>query len=143
MKRFFDNKNIATLLLRIGIGLPFILIYGLMKMEGGAMMWEQIGGTMTNFGIKFAPVVWGFVASLTEFGGGILILLGLFTRTAALFLSINMLVAAIQHFSMHDQWYNSVLPLELMSVFLALLLIGAGKYSLDHFFFGRRKLNNS
>lgn len=143
MKKFFDNKNIAALLLRAGVGLPFIFIFGLMKIEGGPSLWEQIGGAMSNFGIKFTPVVWGFIASITEFGGGILILLGLFTRTAALFLSLNMFVASMQHFSMHDQWYNSVLPLELMAVFLALLFLGPGKYSLDHFFFRRDKFSNS
>lgn len=134
MKNFLEsNKDIGILILRIVIGIAFALVYGLMKIEGGPVFWEQIGSAMSNAGISFGHTVWGFLASLSEFGGGILIFLGLFTRVAAAFMGFTMCIAIMQHLSMHDQWYNVFNPLEMLAVFIMLIFTGAGKYSLDYF----------
>jgi len=117
--------------LRIGIGFAFIFVHGWGKIMGGPELWGKLGGTMANMGITFAPVFWGFMASLAEFGGGILILLGLFTRPASAFMAFTMLVAFVMHTSKLDPWSKSVYPMEMFAVFMALLFIGAGKYSID------------
>lgn len=129
----FLNKysDAGTLFLRIGIGFAFIFVHGWGKIFGGPELWTKLGGSMANLGITFAPTFWGFMAAAAEFGGGILILFGLFTRPAAAFMAFTMLVAFIQHTSKLDPWNRVIYPMEMFAVFMALLFIGAGKYSLD------------
>ncbi len=117
--------------MRIGIGFAFIFVHGWGKIMGGPELWGKLGGSMANLGITFAPVFWGFMAAISEFGGGILILLGLFTRPASAFMAFTMLVAFIQHSSKLDPWNRTIYPMEMFAVFMALLFIGAGKYSID------------
>lgn len=129
----FLNKysDAGTLFLRIGIGFAFIFVHGWGKIFGGPELWAKLGGSMANLGITFAPTFWGFMAAAAEFGGGILILFGLFTRPAAAFMAFTMLVAFIQHTSKLDPWNRVIYPMEMFAVFMALLFIGAGKYSID------------
>lgn len=132
IKNFLNKYSDAGILfLRIGIGFAFIFVHGWGKIMGGPELWGKLGGSMANLGITFAPVFWGFMAALAEFGGGILILLGLFTRPASAFMAFTMLVAFIQHSSKLDPWNRTIYPMEMFAVFMALLFIGAGKYSID------------
>lgn len=125
--------------MRIGIGLAFIFTHGWNKIFGGPEFWTKLGGSMANLGITFAPAFWGFMASITEFGGGILLLLGLFTRTTSAFMAFTMFVAFMMHSSKLDPWSKTIYPMELFSVFMALLFIGAGKYSLDNLLFRKKE----
>lgn len=145
ISNFFNKyKDAGNLFLRIGIGVAFIFTHGYAKITGGPELWEKLGGSMANFGITFAPVFWGFMAAASEFVGGILILLGLFTRPAAAFMAFTMLAAFMQHASMLDPWARAIYPVELFSVFMCLLFIGGGKYSLDALFFKKKdKMTNS
>lgn len=129
----FLNKysDAGTLFLRIGIGFAFIFVHGWGKIFGGPELWTKLGGSMANLGITFAPTFWGFMAAAAEFGGGILILFGLFTRPASAFLAFTMLVAFMQHTSKLDPWNRAIYPMEMFAVFMALLFLGAGKYSID------------
>ena len=132
IKNFLNKYSDAGILfMRIGIGFSFIFVHGWGKIMGGPELWGKIGGSMANMGITFAPVFWGFMASISEFGGGILILFGLFTRPASAFLAFTMLVAFMQHTSKLDPWNRAIYPMEMFAVFMALLFIGAGKYSID------------
>ncbi|MCI0450246.1 MAG: DoxX family protein [Chlorobi bacterium] len=139
LKNFFSRHGDAgILIMRLGIGIAFIFTHGWAKITGGPELWGKIGAAMSNFGITFAPAFWGFMASVSEFGGGILILLGLFTRPAASFMGFTMLVAAIYHLSKLDPWSKVIYPMEILSVFVALIFIGAGKYSLDAVLFKKK-----
>ncbi len=82
--------------MRVGLGIAFML-HGYPKITGGPEWWEQMGMAMKNIGISFAPVFWGFMASISEFGGGFLIVLGLFFRPACLLLFFTMLMATLNH----------------------------------------------
>jgi len=140
MKNFLEsNKDTGILALRLTVGFGFAFIYGLMKIEGGPELWAMIGGSMSNIGITFGHTFWGFMASLSEFGGGILLMLGLLVRPAALFMTFTMIMATLTHFSMQDQWYNVMNPLNMLAVFICLLFFGAGKYSLYYIFFKKNK----
>lgn len=132
VKQFFDrNKDFGLLILRIGIGISFLFVHGWPKMMGGPALWEKLGGSMGNLGIDFAPIFWGFMAAAAEFGGGLLLIVGLFTRTSSAFLAFTMLVAAANHLSAMDPWGRVFHPIEMMVVFIALIFLGAGKYSID------------
>ncbi len=140
MKNFLErHKDLGILFIRLGIGAGFAFVHGWPKISAGSELWTKIGGAMANLGITFAPTFWGFMASATEFGGGILLLFGLFTRTASAFLAFNMIVAMTQHLVKLDPWGRVIYPMELLAVFLALIFVGAGKYSLDELFFNRNK----
>jgi putative oxidoreductase len=85
---------------------------------------------MAVLGITFWPAFWGFVAALAEFGGGILLMLGLLFRPALTLLLGTMAVAALGHISGQidgGPWHAT----EMATVFVALLLTGPGRYSLD------------
>lgn len=132
VKRFLENhKDIGLLIIRIGIGISFIFVHGMPKLFGGPAAWERTGKAMVNLGISFAPVFWGFMAAITEFGGGILLLLGLFTRSTSVFLAFTMIVAMMRHLANMDPWSRVFHPIEIFTVFIALIFLGAGKYSID------------
>jgi len=132
IKNFLDKYRDAGLLfIRLGIGFAFIFVHGLGKISGGPELWGKIGGSMANLGITFAPVFWGFMASLAEFGGGILLVLGLFTRSTSAFMAFTMFVAFMQHTSKLDPWNRAIYPMEMFAVFMALIFLGAGKFSID------------
>lgn len=140
IKNFLAKYSDAGILfMRIGIGTAYVFVYGLMKIQGGPEMWVMIGSAMSKIGVNFGHVYWGFLATASEFFGGMLLLLGLFTRTAAAFMAFTMLMAFITHLSIHDAWSNAIHPMELFSVLMGLIFLGAGKYSLDQILSGKKQ----
>ena len=123
-------RDIGLLILRVGIGIMFI-IHGLPKLTGGPEKWMMLGGTMKSLGISFGPTVWGFMAALSECVGGLLLVLGFFTRPACFFLLATMVVATSMHISKGDPFPRYSHAMEAGILFLSLIFIGPGKYSLD------------
>jgi putative oxidoreductase len=76
------------------------------------------------------PYWMGIVSALSEFLGGILILLGLLTRLAAFLITINMLVAVVL-VTRHHGYAGSEYALALTVIALMLFFYGAGTLSLD------------
>lgn len=128
--------NAGLLVLRIGIGIIFI-IHGLPKLMGGVETWTQLGGTMSMVGISFAPAFWGFMAAATEVFGGLFIILGLLHRLTALFLVFTMIIALLMHVMLGDPFTIYSNALKALVVFIALVITGPGKYSLDYLYFRR------
>lgn len=123
-------RSVGLLILRIGIGTAF-LAHGLPKLLGGPDIWERVGGAMGVFGITFAPAAWGLLAALSEAGGGLLLILGLFARPAAAFLAFTMLVAMLMHVQKGDGFREWSHAAEALVLFVSLVFIGAGRFSLD------------
>ncbi len=133
-------KDFGLLFLRIGIGGMFIF-HGAPKMFGGPEGWERMGASMAIVGIKFVPAFWGFMASFSEFIGGICIILGLFFRPACILLTITMTIAASGHLSRGDGLRGAAHAIENGIVFLSLIFIGPGKYSLDEWLKPQKRQN--
>ncbi len=144
--------DFALLVVRVGLGSMFIL-HGEGKMFGGPEVWEKLGTSMSVVGIEFAPIFWGFMAAFAEFGGGVLLILGLLTRPACLLLFITMVIATLKHLEVDESLISAVTDLidpkttldlikeashaiEAACIFFALMLTGPGKISLDRKVFG-------
>ena len=123
-------RDEGLLILRIGIGAMFIW-HGWPKITGGPMFWEKLGMATGSVGIHFAPTFFGFMSAFAEFGGGLCLILGIGTRLASTLLFINMAVAASMHLSHGDGLKGASHAIEDGIVFLSLIFIGPGKYSVD------------
>lgn len=123
-------RDVGLLLLRLGIGASFIA-HGFPKISGGPEFWTRIGGATRTVGIDFAPTFFGFMAAVSEFGGGVLLILGLATRPAALLLCLTMVVATMTHLARGQGFNGFSHALEAAILFGSLVLIGPGRISLD------------
>jgi len=123
----------ALPILRVGIGL-ILIPHGAQKLFGwfGGMGYEKFVALFNTLGYR-PGVVWVTLVALTEFVGGILLVLGLFTRFAALALVIFMIVAV--HFTSGKGffWTAGGLEYSLLILFVGLVFLirGGGEYSLD------------
>ena len=124
-------RNLGLLVLRASVGLYMAFGHGLGKITGGPEQWTQLGGVMEGiFGFVVAPMAWGFLAAAAEFVGALFVTVGLLTRPAALVLVLNMTVAALAHITgVIEGSPESALIYGF--VFLSLILVGPGAYSVD------------
>jgi putative oxidoreductase len=132
--RFRDQ---GLLILRVGLGIMFIY-HGWPKIIGGPHFWHMLGMSTGHLGIHFAPTFWGFLAALAEFGGGILLLAGFLTRLACAFLFIDMFVATSMHLGNGQGLAIASHAIECGIVFLSLILIGPGRFSIDAMLCGKK-----
>lgn len=123
-------RNIGLLILRVGLGVMFML-HGYPKVFGGPEMWTKVGSSMQVIGIDFAPMFFGFMAGITEFFGGLFLMLGLFFTPSLILLIIVMTVATATHIASGDPFTVYSHSIELAIVFLSLLFIRPGEYNLD------------
>ena len=140
------------LLIRVSSNLqsPFLLAvrlyWGWQFMQTGWGKLSDIGkviGFFTDLGIP-APVLNAYFVSALEFGGGLLLILGLGSRLIALPLVINMMVAYITAdrealfsiFSSPDK-FTGAAPYTFLMASLIVLIFGPGKISTDAVLTGR------
>jgi putative oxidoreductase len=122
-----DNKksDIALLLLRIGVGVIFI-VAGWSKLTGI----EGTIGFFDGLGIPL-PGIMAWVVAIVEFFGGIMVLLGAYAKIPYLLLAIVMVVALLTT-KLGGEFSAARLDLMLLLTTLALFLIGSGAYSVDN-----------
>jgi len=125
-----QHRDRGLLILRIGIGTRF-RCHGLPKLLGGPEVWTKLGGALSAVGVTFAPTFMGFLAAISEAGGGLLLALGLLTRPACFFLFSTMVVATTMHVTSGHPFVKYSHALEAAILFFSLLFIGPGKLSLD------------
>lgn len=126
-----DRVDPGLLVLRVGIGLMFALLHGLPKLVGGVSMWKGLGGAFNRLlGVVCVPAFWGFLASLSECGGGICLILGVCFRPACALILFT-LVIAVASIIRGGYGFDSVSHLvELAVVLLSLLFTGPGRLTL-------------
>jgi len=120
-------RDFGLLLMRVGLAVMYIF-HGWGKMAGGTKMWI---GLATGVGLTAAPAFWGFMAAFAETVGAFLMGVGLFFRIGVLLLFLDMAGALSYHLRHGDPFVLFSRPIEMMSVFAGLFLIGAGRYSVD------------
>lgn len=127
--RFLDRlQPLALLVLRVALG-AIMIAHGAQKLFGGMQKFE---GVVSGAGIPW----WvAYVAAITEFAAGILLLVGLLTRLASLAIFSEMCVAIAKF-----HWKNGLaapqgkgfdFPLACAAIAFALIFFGAGPISLD------------
>ncbi len=118
----------SALFLRLAVGVIFIA-HGRQKLFGGL---SGFGQYLESLGVPL-PGIFAVLVALVEFLGGICLLLGLFTRWAALLLAINMLVAILRVHLPHGLTGPGgfEFPLVLLAAALSLALTGPQKLSLE------------
>jgi len=126
------SQNIGFLLLRFFVGLALCTVFEKFFPKNG--IWgpqEWFIQDTANMGFPF-PTFFAWAAVLSEFFGGILLILGLFTRPAAL---LNVLVTFTATFIYHsgDIGNSGLTSFFFMIMCLCILLFGPGKFSLDYF----------
>ena len=133
--RFLDSlRPVGLLALRIALGVIF-LYHGYPKLahlRGGA----QMQSFFVEHGL---PGYFLYIAGVIETFGGGLLLLGLFTRPAAILLGLEMCVAIWKVHSAHGYLavHDYEFPLTLAMACFALATVGAGLISLDQPLFER------
>ena len=124
-----NTNDAGKLVLRIALA-AMLLFHGVAKLSGG------IGFVADMLAKAGLPAVFGYGVYIGEVVAPLLILVGLFTRPAALIVAINMIVAVLlahtsQFFTLNETggW-----ALELQGMFffaaVAVALLGAGRYSI-------------
>lgn len=91
---------------------------------------QHFSRTVAGMGV---PPWLGYVSALTEFLGGICLMLGLLTRLAAFMVSVNMAVAILL-VDRHRGYAPSELAIALFVIALMLLFYGPGAAALDRRF---------
>jgi putative oxidoreductase len=129
--------DIGLLVLRVGLG-AMMVFHGVPKLLGGPAKWEKLGSAMAYVGIDLWPTVWGFAAAVSEAVGGVLLAIGLLTRLNATLLLVTMVVAAAMHLGKGDGIGGASHAIEDGIAFLALLLAGGGRYTVDAWIRARR-----
>jgi len=125
----YPSDDVGKLVLRLILAV-LLLFHGVSKLIGGVGF---VTGMLAKFGL---PSAIGYLVYVGEVLAPLLILVGLFTRAAALIVVVNMLVAFLlvhtsQFFSLSDTggW-----ALELQGMYLGgavvVALLGAGRYSI-------------
>jgi putative oxidoreductase len=124
LRKRFDSAGL--LVLRVSLGV-IMTAHGLQKVQRGP---AEFGRTaLDSLGVP-APEVMGYVVTFVELGGGILLILGLLTRLAALGLTVDLVVALllvkvkVGLIAEEGAGAGAELDLALIAGFLALLLMG-------------------
>lgn len=125
--RYLDKlQPLALLILRLVLGI-IMIGHGYSKVFGGLHHHVQM---VSGLGL---PGWLAYFSAAAEFLGGILVILGLLTRFAALAITIDMVVAIVK-----VHWHNGLLgnggyqfPLALAAIAFALIFLGAGPIAFE------------
>jgi putative oxidoreductase len=124
-------RDFGLLLLRVGIGLMFTIVYGLPKVRGGVQMWAGLGGAFNRIiGITFIPTFWGLMATVSEFVGGMCLTVGVLFRPACALMLFTMVIAVTSIIRGGYGFSAASQPFLLGIVLLSLLFTGSGRLTL-------------
>lgn len=128
------GQDLAWLIVRVTFGLA-LATHGYAKLfgagpEGSSAVEAFAQRAVEPLGFP-APLLFAYMAALSEFFGGLLIALGLLTPLAALMAAFTMAVAAFHHLRAGDPFKVYELAVIYLAIAIAALLRGGGRFSLD------------
>lgn len=123
----------SLLLVRLVVGIAFIL-------HGWGKIQAPFSWMPPEAGI---PAVFQFLAALSEFGGGIALILGLLTSLAMSGLAVTMAVATHMHAVVKGDPFvgregSYELPLLYFTIAIMFIIVGPGKFAIDNKIFGSK-----
>lgn len=134
------GRNGALLILRLALGATFI-IHGYPKLFPSGT--AGFAGFLQSLGFPMHGI-FAWIVAIVEFFGGIAMILGLLVRYAGALMVIEMVVTSVKVKMAHGTGFVGArgagweLDFLLFAMALALLLAGAGAFSLDSVLWGRR-----
>ncbi|MCF0157268.1 DoxX family protein [Veillonella caviae] len=124
--------NFGLLFYRIALGAS-MFYHGYLKWLSGSEGLYKVGAMLAPLGVSGGYELLGTAAAIAEMLGGILIILGLFTRIGALLLVGTLAVATILH--INGNFFGWDYPSQMAFGAIMLFFAGAGRYSFDAFIF--------
>ncbi|GMR06231.1 MAG: DoxX family protein [Gammaproteobacteria bacterium] len=133
-KIFKSGDSVSALPLRVAAGVIFTA-HGAQKLFGwfGGYGLEGTGQFMASMGLE-PGLLMALLTGGAEFFGGLALLLGLAVRPASMLLAITMLVAIVSVHLPNGLFLSNSgyeFALALLGISIALLILGAGRWSLD------------
>jgi putative oxidoreductase len=137
LTKFLDRlQPLALVVLRLVLA-TVMIAHGSQKVFGGMPRFQSMVS-----GIGF-PAWLAYLSAAAEFGGGILVLLGVLTRFAALAITIDLAVAIVRvHAKAGLRGPGGFeFPMAVAAIAFALIFFGPGPISLDSIFSGRPRID--
>lgn len=132
-----QHLNIVLLITRIAVG-SFMLTHGIPKL----MKFFSTGDVTFSDPLGVGTIPSLMMAIFAEVFCSILVILGLGTRIAVIPLIITMLVAVVLvHAS--DPFGKKELGLMYLTIYMFLIVVGSGKYSLDEWLLRRQRRDDA
>lgn len=138
-KKTGQLRNAGILVIRAGLGI-LLFLHGFPTVVGGPEKWEETGSTMQYLGVEIAPMLFGFLAGTIELFGGIFLIMGVFFTPVLALLLVVRLASAFQQIASGDDFSTYAHSLEMVIVFIGLMFIGPGQYSVQNRMNQRRRL---
>ena len=124
-----DYINFGLLFYRLALGIS-MFYHGYLKYVSGEQGLYKVGAMLSALGVPsgFEGIL-GTIASYAEMVGGILLIIGLFTRIGTLLVVGTLAVATI--LNLNGNFFSWDYPSQMAFGAIMLFFAGAGRYSLD------------
>ena len=124
-----DYINFGLLFYRLALGIS-MFYHGYLKYVSGEQGLYKVGAMLSALGVPSGlEVILGTIASYAEMVGGILLIIGLFTRIGTLLVVGTLAVATI--LNLNGNFFSWDYPSQMAFGAIMLFFAGAGRYSLD------------
>jgi putative oxidoreductase len=131
-----EHRDMGPLMLRLS--LAFVLIYGTQDNVFSLERMHEFRDFLENHGFPY-PLFSAYLGVYVQFIGGILLLLGLFTRYVGAVLVVNWIIAIVMvHWGLPFNHNIGVLAMLAGAAFF--LIYGAPKFSVDELLEKRRRM---
>ena len=124
-----DYINFGLLFYRLALGIS-MFYHGYLKYVSGEQGLYKVGAMLSALDMPSGfEVILGTIASYAEMVGGILLIIGLFTRIGTLLVVGTLAVATI--LNLNGNFFSWDYPSQMAFGAIMLFFAGAGRYSLD------------
>ena len=136
-------RDHGLFMFRVVAGGTFVF-YGAAPLAGGAVAWRELGERLGVPPLATAPTLVGLAVALATLLGGILLVLGLWTRLAALVLGGVLVGAAVLRWpavrlGTLEGAAAFFYPLSMAAAMGVLATVGGGRFGIDGVYRARRK----